>query len=157
MLALYLTSVQRYLPQKDLLKFCTENGIHLMAHQPLGGNPVGVVAPRAHIPGPLKDEKVLEIASRNHITPALVLLSWAVQRGTSVVPKSVHPDRIRSNLQIFALSDADFEAVDNLRSEEESVRYLDPRFHIGFNIFSEVADEPVGDVVFVGAAGKGDP
>jgi hypothetical protein len=44
---------------------------------------------------------------------------------------------------VYKLGDADFDIVNNLKSVEESVRYLDPRFHIGFDIFSEEADEPV--------------
>ena len=34
-------------------------------------------------------------------TPAQVGLRWAVQKGISVIPKSVHPDRIASNARIF--------------------------------------------------------
>jgi len=132
-----------YLPQKKLLEFCNEHGIHVMAHSPLGGKPVGPVAPNAHIPGPIQDKRILEIASRNNITPAQVLLSWAVQRGTSVVPKSVRPERIRDNMQILELDDADFHVVDNMKSEKESVRYLDPTLYLGFDPFSEEADEPV--------------
>mgnify|MGYP000488401162 CR=1 FL=1 len=39
-------------------------------------------------------------------TPAQIGLRWATQKGISVIPKSVHPDRIRSNGNIF-----DFSAV----------------------------------------------
>lgn len=45
----------RYLPQHKLLEFCKENNIHVTAHSPLGGAPVGVVALHAGEPGPLDD------------------------------------------------------------------------------------------------------
>ena len=49
---------QSYLPQHDLLEFCKQEGIHLMAHQPLGGKPLAVVNPNAARPGPLFDPQV---------------------------------------------------------------------------------------------------
>jgi protein-ribulosamine 3-kinase len=114
-----------------------------MAHQPLGGNPVGVVNPNSAIPGPLYDAKIKQVADKLCSTPAQVMLSWAVQRGTIVVPKSVHETRIKANFQLMNLSTEDFGILDNLRDESNSVRYLDPRYHLGFNIFSDTADEPV--------------
>lgn len=39
------------------------------------------------------------IAQELGITAAQLCLSWAVQRGTSVVPKSTHEDRLRENLE----------------------------------------------------------
>lgn len=50
--------MRSYFPQHQLLAFCKREHIHLMAHQPLGGKPVGVVAPHADIPGPLFDTRV---------------------------------------------------------------------------------------------------
>jgi hypothetical protein len=48
----------RYLPQPELLSFCSDHGIHVMAHQPLGGRPVAVVNPNMDRPGPLVDSDV---------------------------------------------------------------------------------------------------
>ena len=47
-----------YLPQNDLLKFCSEHNILLMAHQPLGGRPVAVVRGHPGEPFPTEDPKV---------------------------------------------------------------------------------------------------
>jgi len=101
----------------------------------LGGNPVGVVNPNSAIPGPLYDAKIKQVADKLGSTPA--------QRGTIVIPKSVHENRIKANFQLMDLSTEDFAILDNLRDESNSVRYLDPRNHLGFDIFSDTADEPL--------------
>jgi L-glyceraldehyde reductase len=45
------------------------------------------------------DPLVIDIANKLGKDPAAVLISWAVQRGTVVLPKSVTPSRIESNFQ----------------------------------------------------------
>ena len=45
------------------------------------------------------DPTVIEVAKKLGKDPAGLLISWAVQRGTSVLPKSVTPSRIESNFQ----------------------------------------------------------
>lgn len=45
------------------------------------------------------DSLVIETARKLGKTPAQVLISWAVQRGTVVLPKSVTAERIRSNFE----------------------------------------------------------
>ena len=40
------------------MDLCKREGVHLMAHQPLGGRPVAVVNPNANRPGPLFDPDV---------------------------------------------------------------------------------------------------
>lgn len=76
------------------------------------------------------------------ISPAQVLLSWAVQRGTSVVPKTVQESRLEENRQLFTLSDAVMHTINQLAEVNGYVRFLDPRNHIGFDIFDENDDQP---------------
>jgi diketogulonate reductase-like aldo/keto reductase len=117
-----------YLPQQELLDFCTQHGIHLTAYSPLGSTP-----------GPdtiLNDSVVSEIAQKHGKTNAQVLISWAIQRGTSVIPKSVTPERIRSNFQDFVLPTEDFAKLNTLQSTKAK-RYVDPRGFFKVDVFEE--------------------
>jgi diketogulonate reductase-like aldo/keto reductase len=64
----------------------------------------------------LSDATVGAIAQRLGRTSAQVLLRWCIQRGTIVLPKSTHQDRIVGNAQVFdfALTDDDMAALDAL-------------------------------------------
>lgn len=143
-----------YLPQHDLLAFCALHGIHVTAHSPLGGRPVPFVAPNAHLSGPMTDKTILSLAAQYEKTPAQVLLSWAVQRGTSVVPKSVTGQRIRGNLVLFEMREEDVKKVSEIWRELPEVktdeigvaqgrRANDPRLHVGFDIYREDVEEPI--------------
>ncbi|KAK2809521.1 hypothetical protein FQN50_003789 [Emmonsiellopsis sp. PD_5] len=134
-----------YLPQPDLLDFCAREGIHITAHQPLGGRPVAAVNPNADRAGPLLDSDIAEIAYTYGKSPAHVLLSWAIQRGTSVIPKTVRENRMIENRDVFRLSDEHMMRINGISGVKGGVRFLDPKGHIGFDIFDEVGDEPVTD------------
>jgi 2,5-diketo-D-gluconate reductase A len=69
----------------------------------------------------LDDPTIREIAEKVGRSPAQVVLRWHVQRGNIIFPKSVTPERIKENLELFdfALSDADVEQIDNLDRGEE--------------------------------------
>jgi diketogulonate reductase-like aldo/keto reductase len=66
--------------------------------------------------GTLDHPTIVDIAERHGRTPAQVIIRWHVQHGVVVIPKSVNPDRIRSNAQVadFALTDDDMTAIDAL-------------------------------------------
>ncbi|GLA07113.1 hypothetical protein AnigIFM60653_008065 [Aspergillus niger] len=132
-----------YLPQVELVKFCKTNGIHVVAHQPLGGKPVAAVNPNADRPGPLNDPDIAEISSKHERSPAQIILSWIVQQGISVIPKTVRQSRMVENLDLKLLPDKDMETISDLSKKKGEVRYLDPKNHIGFDIFDERLDQPV--------------
>ena len=65
----------------------------------------------------LDDPAVARISEATGHTPAQVLIRWAIQKGLSVIPKSVHQDRILENFNVFdfELDDAamaDLDALD---------------------------------------------
>jgi 2,5-diketo-D-gluconate reductase A len=64
----------------------------------------------------LDDPVVTEVSERVGRTPAQVVLRWHIQRGNIVFPKSVTPERIRENLEIFdfELEPADIEQIAGL-------------------------------------------
>lgn len=66
----------------------------------------------------LENRVIKEIAQRNGVDPAQVLVSWAVQRDTIVIPKSVNEKRILSNFETFTLQKEDFDALNELEAKE---------------------------------------
>ncbi len=52
----------------------------------------------------LRDPVLSEIAARHGVTPAQVVLRWQLELGITVIPKSVRPERIESNLDLFGFS-----------------------------------------------------
>jgi 2,5-diketo-D-gluconate reductase A len=68
----------------------------------------------------LDDEAIAEIAQRVGRTPSQVVLRWHVQRGNIVFPKSMRPERMRENFEIFdfALDADDVERIDALDQGE---------------------------------------
>lgn len=71
--------------------------------------------------------------------PAQVLIQWAVQRGTAVLPKSVTPSRIAENFEDFELSQA---LMDRITALETNTRYNAPK-KLGVDVFGELGAEVV--------------
>jgi alcohol dehydrogenase (NADP+) len=83
-----------YLPETELLEFCKEKGIVLLAFAPLG---------HGMRPGLLEDAVISAVAARVGKTPAQVLLAWAVQRGTALLTTPKNAARARENFDISSL------------------------------------------------------
>jgi alcohol dehydrogenase (NADP+) len=83
-----------YLPEQELLDFCQQHGIVLLAYAPLGHG----MEPRI-----TNDPVIKAIAQRVGKTPAQVALAWAVQRGTAFLTTSTNPVHIRENFDMSPL------------------------------------------------------
>jgi diketogulonate reductase-like aldo/keto reductase len=83
-----------YLPEWELLDFCREHGIVLLAFAALGHG----MSPKV-----LDDPVITTIAQRVHKTPAQVVLAWAVQRGTAFLTTSTKFENIQANFDIATL------------------------------------------------------
>jgi len=72
----------------------------------------------------LDDPVITRIADVHGKTPAQVVLRWHIQRGDIVFPKSVTPERIRANFELFdfEVDDTDMEAISDTASRSFSVR-----------------------------------
>ncbi|RYG62503.1 aldo/keto reductase [bacterium] len=100
------------LQQKETRAYCQEQGIAIESYSPLMRGKDA-----------LENSVTVELAQKHNKTPAQVILRWHVQSGFIVIPKSVTPQRIRENIDLF-----DFE----LSSDEmHSIEGLDAGKRLG--------------------------
>ncbi|WP_020007278.1 aldo/keto reductase [Salinicoccus albus] len=92
------------LAQKEMKAFCEDNNIQLEAWAPLGR-------------GRYFDDPVIHnLANKYDKTPAQVILRWDIQKEVSTIPKSITPERIQQNIDIFdfELTQQDVTMIDQL-------------------------------------------
>ena len=93
-----------FLQQPELLKYCSENNIAVEAYSPL-----------AHFVS-FENPIIEAIAAKHGRTYAQIMLRWCVEQGLIVLPKSITPERIASNFEIFdfSLDEKDMKALKKL-------------------------------------------
>ncbi|PKC66460.1 aldo-keto reductase [Rhizophagus irregularis] len=94
--------------QKDVIDICKKNNIQVQAYSSVGqGKLINV---EINIP------ILKEIADKHEVTTAQVLLRWGYQHDAIVIPKSITPERISLNANIFhfELTEQDMESLDSL-------------------------------------------
>ncbi|MDY4692331.1 MAG: aldo/keto reductase [Blautia sp.] len=95
---------------KELIEYCQDKGIQVQAYAPLARGAY------------LDNDVMCVLGTKYGRTPAQIGLRWAVQKGISVIPKSVHPDRIESNSHIFDfnIEQEDMDILDSLNQNYHS-------------------------------------
>ena len=102
-----------FLYQRELLEYGQKHHIQLEAYSPLTRG--------RHLKHPL----IKEIATKHGRTPAQILIRWGLQHGLVVIPKSVRPERIRENADVFGF---EIKSPDMARLDA-----LDERSHLAWN------------------------
>jgi diketogulonate reductase-like aldo/keto reductase len=81
-----LYNLSRRGPEWDLVPWCREHGVAVMAYTPLGQGSM------------LGNRGLAEIARRRDTTPAQIALAWLLrQEGTIVIPKASRAEHVREN------------------------------------------------------------
>lgn len=106
------------LPQTELIDYCKSKGILIEAYSPLGSSSSTI----------LTDPTIEGLASKYNAEPANILISWGASRGYVVLPKSVNPQRIKTNLKLLDLSTEDLEKINKLTESVGAKRYVAPDF-----------------------------
>ena len=102
-----------YFTQVETRELNARHGILTQAWSPIGG----ITAYRDGMPKrTFDDPTILAIADAHDKSAAQVMLRWHVQESRSAIPKSVRPERIAENFDIFdfELSVDELEAIDGL-------------------------------------------
>lgn len=96
--------------QPELLSYCRDNKIAVQAYAPLARGAY------------LHSQLLLEIGRKYQKTTAQIGLRWAVQQGISVIPKSVHKERILENAAIFdfSLTQEEMEAINAMDAHQRT-------------------------------------
>ncbi|EIE88229.1 hypothetical protein RO3G_12940 [Rhizopus delemar RA 99-880] len=94
--------------QPEILEICQKNNIQVQAYSSLGEGKL--------VNGEVKVDGLEEIAQRLQVSPAVVLLRWAVQHDWIIIPKSKTPERVKENARSLEikLSEEDMKLLDNI-------------------------------------------
>lgn len=116
--------IQAYNQQKSLRNFCKKNDIAVTAYSSLAsaGSPKSFkTSGHQSLPKLLENMVVKKIAEAHNKTTAQVLLKHQVQEGLIVIPKSLKPAHIKSNIDLFdfELSQEELNELDGLDKGEE--------------------------------------
>ncbi|MEL7034511.1 MAG: aldo/keto reductase [Cyanobacteria bacterium J06592_8] len=116
-----------YLQQPQMLDFCHQNGVYLTAYSPLGSSDRPAFLKAEDEPILLEDQKIIAIAEQKGVSPAQILIAWAIHRGTVVIPKSVNRDRIKQNLAASEVS-LSSEELQEITALDRNRRYVNGEF-----------------------------
>jgi diketogulonate reductase-like aldo/keto reductase len=121
-----------YLTQEKLIRCARDYGIEVTAFSPLGAQSYFELNMAEQGESLLGAAPVMVAAQAHGKSPAQVLLKWGIQRGTSIIPKTTKPERMRENLDIgnFELSTVEMAAISALNQDR---RFNDP------GVFAEAA------------------
>ena len=115
------------LAQQALFDFCQSNQIHLTAYSPLGSRDRAAALKGESEPDLFKNPVIKDVAEKYQVHPAQILIKWAEERGTAVIPKSTNPERLQKNLDAanIPLTKDDMEIITGL---DKGFRFLNGKF-----------------------------
>ena len=133
-----------YLQQQDFVDFHKELGIKVIAYAPLANlNPFY----DRGLESILKDPFWREIAEKKNATVPQVVLAWGLQRGTTVIPRTVKESHISENLGAVNINFTE-EELKRVGEEDKKVRMSNPSKSWGVQLFGDLDDHEVSDDAF---------
>lgn len=88
-----------FFAQRELRAEHAKRGIVTQAWSPIGG--INRYRPGAKTEDPFSHPTIRGLAEKYRKTPAQVMLRWHIENGVSPIPKSVKPERIAENIDVF--------------------------------------------------------
>ncbi|GAA0166241.1 reductase [Lithospermum erythrorhizon] len=113
-----------------MLEACQKNGLHVTAYSPLGSEERDLI----------HDPVVERVGRKLNKSAGQVLVRWAIQRGTSTIPKSTNTDRIMDNIKVFEfqIPEQHFNALSSISDQK--------RVLMGDELFVNKTDGPFKSV-----------
>lgn len=104
--------IHPYHQQQEAKHWMDKYGVQAEAWAPFGEGRGGL----------FRDSVLTEIGQKHGKTAAQVVLRWHLQRGVVVIPKSVRPERMRENIDVFdfALSAEEMERISALDQKQSA-------------------------------------
>lgn len=130
-----------YLTQEALLRLARQYGLAATAFSPLGAASYVELEMAADTDSVLTEPVVAGAAARLDRSPAQIVLRWALQRGTAVIPKTSRRERLRENLALFDFS-LNEEEMAGISALNRNRRFNDPGVfcEAAFNTFHPIYD-----------------
>ncbi|KAL1908637.1 hypothetical protein Sste5344_005461 [Sporothrix stenoceras] len=114
-------------PNLALVPWCIEHGIQVVSWSTLG--------PKAGPENPILHHPIFtDIAAAHNVGAAVVSLSWAVQRGVAIIPKSATASRIEANIRLVELSPAEMASIDGAHKKLGPLRLTDSSVNLAVTV-----------------------
>jgi len=129
-----------FLQQKSWVDWHLQRDLRVIAYSPLANTNPHYKSPGS-IPSILKDQFWKDLAEKKNATVAQTVLAWGLDRGTVVIPKSVHEGYIEENWRSYS-SDIHFtdEDLEEVEENDRKVRLNDPGKSWGVDLFKGLDD-----------------
>jgi len=105
--------INPFLYRKNTIDFFTTRGVKMQSYRTLRDGKA------------FSDPTILAIAAKHDRSAAQVLARWCVQHGFIAIPKSVRPERMAENLNLFdfSLDEADMSTLDSMTAPEAITKF----------------------------------
>lgn len=115
------------LQQDKLMEYCESKNILVTAYSPLGSGDRSEAMKAENEPKMMELEAVKILANKHNCTSAQILISWHLQRGNTVIPKSTNPKRIQENIEAAKVQ-LDKDDMNTLKRLDRHFRYVTGEF-----------------------------
>lgn len=126
-----------YLQQQQFVNWHHKHNITVIAYSPLANTNPTYKDVMPTLKPILEDPFWVDVAAKKNVTVAQAVLGWGVARGTVVIPKSVHADRIQENIASLKVEFSEKE-LEEVNQEDKMVRFNNPSKAWGVELFEEI-------------------
>jgi len=107
------TNSEPFKPSQDIQAFCTRHGIQFESYSTLGGQYMSQGKDKSPV---LTHPTIVRLAEKHRRHPSQIILRWALQHGSTVIPRSKDALHQAQNVQVFDfdLTDQDLLSIDSL-------------------------------------------